>query len=186
MGIELVLGKIFDEIGFNQVQDELFRDLVLYRLVFPKSKLKNGESAVIKKGNRRLIITYSNDRAKKDKYNREKGLRKLEKRIRKWKLTKSSKNKRGYNKYLRLEGEINVIIDREKFEQDAKWDGLKGYLTNAKLNKNEVLENYGHLWKIEKAFRIIKTNLKITPVYYQKQKKNRSAYLFNFCILQSL
>lgn len=85
-----------------------------------------------------------------------------------------------------MEGKINVIIDKEKFEQDAKWDGLKGNLTNAKLNKNEVLENYGHLWKIEKAFRIIKTNLKITPVYYQKQKKNRSAYLFNFCILQSL
>lgn len=43
VGIKYVLGKIFDEIGFGQIQDELFRDLVLYRLVYPKSKLKTTE-----------------------------------------------------------------------------------------------------------------------------------------------
>jgi transposase len=43
VGIDLILGKIFDDIGFNQIQDELFRDLVLYRLVYPKSKLKTTE-----------------------------------------------------------------------------------------------------------------------------------------------
>jgi len=41
-----------------------------------------------------------------------------------------------------------VVIDNKKFEQDAKWDGLKVYLTNAKLNKDEILENYHHLWRI--------------------------------------
>ncbi|MFS0490934.1 hypothetical protein [Leadbetterella byssophila] len=43
IGIELVLGKIFDEIGFNQIKGELLRDLVFYRLVYPKSKLKTTE-----------------------------------------------------------------------------------------------------------------------------------------------
>lgn len=43
VGVELVLGKIFDDIGFNHIDDELFRDLVLYRLVYPKSKLKTTE-----------------------------------------------------------------------------------------------------------------------------------------------
>jgi len=42
-GIDLVLGKIFDEIGFDQIEDVLFKDLVLYRLVYPKSKLKTAE-----------------------------------------------------------------------------------------------------------------------------------------------
>ena len=42
-GIDLVLGGIFDEIGFNQIKDELFKDLVLYRLVYPGSKLKTTE-----------------------------------------------------------------------------------------------------------------------------------------------
>ncbi|GIZ09933.1 hypothetical protein [Flavobacterium sp. UMI-01] len=43
VGINLVLGKIFDEIGFNQITDKLFKDLVLYRLIYPKSKLKTTE-----------------------------------------------------------------------------------------------------------------------------------------------
>lgn len=40
VGPELLLGKIFDEIGFNRIQDTLFRDLVITRLVYPVSKLK--------------------------------------------------------------------------------------------------------------------------------------------------
>ena len=40
IGPELLLGKIFDEIGFNQIKEELFRDLVITRLVYPVSKLK--------------------------------------------------------------------------------------------------------------------------------------------------
>ena len=133
--------------------------------------LKNGESSIINKGDFKLIITYSDRRAKKDNYNREKGLRRLEKRIKTGKLTKASINNRGYNKYLELDGEIEVTINREKFEQDAKWDGLKGYITNAELSKEEILENYSHLWRIEKAFRIAKTDLKIRPIYHRKQKR---------------
>lgn len=38
-----MLGKIFDDIGFDQIRDELFRDLVLYRLIYPRSKLKTTE-----------------------------------------------------------------------------------------------------------------------------------------------
>lgn len=133
--------------------------------------LKNGESSIIKKGDLKLIITYSDNRAKKDEYNREKGLRSLEKRIRTGKLTKANINNRGYNKYLKLEGKLNVTIDREKFEKDAKWDGLKGYLTNSRLPKNQILENYHHLWRIEKAFRVAKTDLKIRPIFHRKQRR---------------
>lgn len=133
--------------------------------------LKDGESVMIKKGGLSLILSYSASRAKKDKYNREKGLNKLENRIRTGRLTKSNINNRGYNKFLKLEGEINVKIDRSKLEQDEQWDGLKGYLTNSKMHKNEILENYSHLWKIEKAFRVAKTDLKIRPVYHRKQRR---------------
>src|SRR6266705_730268 len=40
LGPEMVLGKIFDEIGFNKIEDEFFRHLVLARLIYPVSKLK--------------------------------------------------------------------------------------------------------------------------------------------------
>jgi transposase len=133
--------------------------------------LKNGEGAIVKKDNLRLIVTYSDSRAKKDRLNREKGLRKIEKQIRTGRLTKSSINNRGYNKYLKMDGQINIAIDYQKFEADAAWDGLKGYLTNTKLSKDEIIENYGHLWQIEKAFRISKTDLKIRPIYHRLQRR---------------
>ena len=69
------------------------------------------------------------------------------------------------------EEELNVAIDYTKFEQDAKWDGLKGYITNAKLTGQQVLDNYHQLWQIEKAFRIAKTELKIRPIYHRLQKR---------------
>jgi len=40
VGIEMLLGKLFDEIGFNRIKDQLFRKLVLARLCYPLSKLK--------------------------------------------------------------------------------------------------------------------------------------------------
>jgi len=39
VGTDLVFGKIFDEIGFNQIKDDLFRHLVISRLFQPVSKL---------------------------------------------------------------------------------------------------------------------------------------------------
>lgn len=135
-------------------------------------RLKNGESQVIVKDiDTKLVISYSDTRAKKDKISREKGLAKLEKRIKSGRLTKASINNRGYNKYLKLDGEIHITIDREKFEADVQWDGLKGYLTNTALSKDEIIDNYNHLWKIEKAFRISKTNLRLRPVYHRLQPR---------------
>jgi IS4 transposase len=119
----------------------------------------------------KLIISYSEARAKKDKANREKGLKKPEKQIKSGQLTKASINNKGCNKYLKLEGEIKISIDKNKFNQDGKWDGLKGYLTNTKLTKEQIIENYYQLWKIEYAFRVTKTDLKIRPIYHYLKRR---------------
>jgi len=142
--------------------------------------LKNGESAIVRKGDLRLVITYSDDRAKKDRYNREKGIRKLEKQLRKGRLTKASINNRGYNKFLTLKGEVAVSIDQNKVESDKKWDGLKGYVTNARLSKEEIIENYQQLWQIEKAFRIAKTDLRIRPIYHRLQRRIEAHICISF------
>lgn len=124
-----------------------------------------------KEEGRRLIVGYSQKRAKKDKHNRKRGLRRLEKRQRSGRLTKANINNRGYNKYLKLKGEVEVEIDYEKFESDDRWDGLKGYITNATLPEKTIIENYQQLWQIEKAFRISKTDLKIRPIYHRLQDR---------------
>src|SRR5210317_1971008 len=91
-----------------------------------EKKIEEGEiSRINKPEGRRLIISYSLKRAAKDEHNRKRGLQRLEKRITSGKLTKSNINNRGYNKYLRLQGDVQIEIDYEKFEKDKAWDGLK-------------------------------------------------------------
>jgi transposase len=119
----------------------------------------------------RLIVSYSAKRAHNDRKNREKGLKRLEKKVRSGKLTKEHINNRGYNKYLELSGEVNISIDYNKFEADSAWDGLKGYVTNTHLSRKNVIGNYSQLWQVEKAFRISKTDLRIRPIFHRL--KNR-------------
>ncbi len=135
--------------------------------------LKDGESTTIKdiEKNNMVVVSYSASRAKKDAYNREKGVEKLKKQIESGKLTKKQINNRGYNKFLKIKEEVNIILDEEKVKDDAKWDGLKAYITNTALSKEEVMENYGHLWQIEKAFRINKTDLRVRPIFHRARRR---------------
>ncbi len=140
--------------------------------------LNDGEHTVIKKGNCKLIVAYAGKRALKDAHNRKRGLQRLEKQIKSGKLTKSNINNKGYNKYLKMKGDVMIEIDYNKFEEDAHWDGLKGYLTNAKLKPDDIIDNYKNLWQIEKAFRMSKTDLRIRPIYHRLAKRIEA----NICI----
>lgn len=145
------------------------------------TSLKGNEFAVIDKSeNVKLIVVYSDKRAKKDEHNRKKGLERLEKQIKSGKLTKSNINNRGYNKYLKMEGEITIAIDKEKFEKDKIWDGLKGYVTNCSLKPEEIIANYKNLWHIEKAFRMSKTDLRIRPIYHRLRKRIEAHICLSF------
>jgi transposase len=145
-------------------------------------KLQNGQSAqLVKNEFIKLIISYSDKRAKKDAVNRKRGLEKLKLSIANGKLTKNNINNRGYNKYLKLTGEVTVEIDNSKYKADAQWDGLKGYLTNSSLSKEEIIEQYVYLWKIEKAFRISKTDLKIRPIFHRIRRRIEAHICIAFC-----
>jgi len=133
---------------------------------------KNGDTKLFyKPDNLKLLVSYSTKRAAKDAANRERGLSRLEKQLGKGRLTKNNINNKGYNKYLKLNGTLEISIDYEKYKADAKWDGLKGYVTNSTLDTKEILENYNQLWQIEKAFRVAKTDLKVRPVYHRLPKR---------------
>ncbi len=132
----------------------------------------DGQSiSLLKQDNTRLVVHYTSQRAKKDSYNRQRGLIRLEKKVKAGRLTKSSINNRGYNKYLKLTGDVSIAIDYEKYEQDQQWDGLKAYITNTKLSDQMVLENYACLWQVERAFRMSKTDLQIRPIYHRLKER---------------
>ncbi|MEK7069123.1 MAG: transposase, partial [Patescibacteria group bacterium] len=118
-----------------------------------------------------LIVTFSEKRKRKDAHNREKGVKKLRVKVASGKLAKTHITNRGYNKFLTLSGDVSVTLDETKITDDSKWDGLKGYVTNAKLSREKIVEHYGHLWQIEKAFRISKTDLRMRPIFHYRRRR---------------
>lgn len=144
--------------------------------------LKDGQSVLMERPDGlKLIVSYANARASKDAYNRTRGLQKLEKYLKAGKISKEHLNNRGYNKYLKLEGQIAISIDYDKFKKDAQWDGLKSYLTNTKLSRESIMEHYKSLWQIERAFRISKSDLRVRPIYHRLQRRIKSHLNIAFC-----
>lgn len=119
----------------------------------------------------RLIVGYSHNRAKKDKYNRDKGIKRLKAAYKSGTITKENINKRGYNKFLELSHDVKVEINQAKINQDQKWDGLKGYITNTSLSASDVYEQYNELWQVERAFRVTKGVLELRPMFHFTQKR---------------
>lgn len=144
-------------------------------------KLQNNQCETIELAeNERLIVGYKTARAIRDAKNRKRGLEKLEKAIQTGKLGKKHINNRGYNKYLQIEGDVNIKINYNKFKEDAKWDGLKGYTTNTQLSKEKVIAQYSQLWQIEKTFRISKSDLQIRPIYHRLSRRIEAHICISF------
>ena len=145
------------------------REVMDWILAQPKRDRKMAEYD--KGGGRRLLVGYTEERAKKDAYNREKGIRRLEKAYRRGTLTKENINKRGYNKFLAMDGEVKVAIDYGRIADDSRWDGLKGYLTNTDIPAQDVYAAYHNLWHVERAFRIAKSKIEIRPMFHFTRKR---------------
>ena len=133
----------------------------------------------------RLILTYSNARAKKDRYNREKALKRLKKKIEQSNnLTKNDLKMAGYAKFLKLENKecsITFNIDEKRIQDDAKLDGIKGFFTNDfTLPPNQIIQHYQNQYDVEKAFRISKTDLKIRPIYHRLERRIKAHILLSF------
>ena len=119
-------------------------------------------------GNRRIVVSYSAKRARKDERDRKRAIKKLMAKLDRSASAKSHLGDHGYRKYLKVEGASKVVLDEDKIATDARWDGLHGVVTNSNLNPVETLKKYNELWNVEAAFRVTKHDLKVRPVYHWK------------------
>jgi transposase len=118
--------------------------------------------------NKTIIATYSDKRAAKDKYDRERLLEKT-----KILLTKpeqlQSKAKRHFLKQTTTQ---RYEIDKEKIQASERYDGFLAISANNKnLPVGEILDHYKHLFKIEHAFRTFKSHLEIRPIFHWTDKR---------------
>ena len=134
--------------------------------------LKNGDVRVVDRPDgTRMVVSKTESRTAKDWKTRQRGLERLEKRLGSGRLTKANINNKGYNKYLKMEGDVKISIDYDRFGADEAWDGIKGYVTNTSLSNEEVIARYSDLWRIERAFRMNKTDLLVRPIFHRLRNR---------------
>jgi transposase len=146
----------------------------------------NERLIVIEQSKKRdLIVSYSTKRAEKDKYDREKSINKLIKKlIKNKKDPKAFLNNYGYKKYLVIKGNTELSVNEEKVITESKWDGLHGVITNIKDMKPElILSHYRDLWQVEESFRISKHDLKIRPIYHWTPRRVKAHIAIVFIAL---
>jgi len=129
-----------------------------------------------------LITVFSEQRARKDEYERAKIMAKAEKHLGK---SANGRLKSPLKKaYFTLSESSSIILDEKKLEQDKSFDGYFGFYTNlTEVNPEEIIAQYKGLWQVEQSFRITKHNLKIRPVYHWQERRIKAHFAICFLSL---
>jgi transposase len=163
-GGEYIVGMRMGKIPQQEVQK--FYDTSNYRFI--NEKLAVYETSY--KG-RRMVVTWSDARARRDRKSREEVVEKLKNKlsVQKPKI-KHLITHQGYKKYLKITGDNGQIsINEQIINEEAKKDGFFAIITNVPvkdLRADELVMQYKQLWRIEDAFGEFKGTIQSRPVFH--------------------
>lgn len=168
--------------GYEEMEfPEGSEDRIRYKVIDYLNRVKD-EDGKIYSLPERLVITYSDKRAKKDREDRSRLLEKARSLLEDKSKIKAG-NKRGGKKYLKeiTSGQVDWTLDEEAILRDEKFDGYYGIQTSEKdLSPLEVLSAYHTLWKIEESFRIMKSTLEVQPIFHWTETRIKGHFVACF------
>ena len=165
--------------AFEEADEGKTRDL--------EAKLKHKKTAsgktVKSKLKRRYIITWTASRARKDKKDRERLIRKACGLVSKPADIKAG-FKRGGRSYALVDMDTeSARIDDALIAEQSRFDGIHIVETSLEAPALEVVKIYKNLWKIEDSFRYLKSNFRARPVYVRLEDHIRGNFLICFLAL---
>ena len=165
--------------AFEEADEGKTRDL--------EAKLKHKKTAsgktVKSKLKRRYIITWTASRARKDKKDRERLIRKARGLVSKPADIKAG-FKRGGRSYVLVDMDTeSARIDDALIAEQSRFDGVHVVETSLEAPALEVVKIYKNLWKIEDSFRYLKSNFRARPVYVRLEDHIRGNFLICFLAL---
>ena len=113
-------------------------------------------------GSYRLIASYSQKRADKDRRTREKATDRAKKVIASPAIVSSR-----YRFVKKTDDETRYELNQALIDKAEQLEGVKGYVTNTNLDAALIMKRYRDLWRIERAFRISKSDLMARPMYHK-------------------
>ncbi len=151
---ELETRRLLYVLGVRERSDKLVRELVLddpapfvpFVLMKPRGEVDYEAKAVTLAG-RRYVVCRNLDEMKKDAANRATIVAALERQLKKG--DKSLVGNKGYRRFLKNPEGDGFAIDRERIEEDQKFDGVFVLQTNAQLSALEAMLVYKQLVEVD-------------------------------------
>jgi len=168
----------------SEISDDVLSQNGRWQAVFGKrSNSKSPSPLKVKEvviGSSRYIVCFNDDQAAKDKADREAIIESLSAALKKG--DKSLVGNKGYRRYIATGGK-GFVIDRQKVEQEARYDGLWILTTNTELDAVAVALKYKQLWMVESIFRDMKSLLETRPVFHKCDETIRGHVFCSFLAL---
>jgi hypothetical protein len=120
----------------------------------------------VRLGERRYVVCRNPVEAKQDAADREALLAKLRRTLER-DGPKAVVGNRGYARYLKI-AKGAVALDEAAIEREARLDGKFVLTTSTELSAAEIAKAYKSLWRVERAFRSLKSTLDVRPVFHQR------------------
>jgi len=129
---------------------------------------------------RRYILCFNDEQARKDRYDREAIVAALETALAQG--DKALIGNKGYRRFLRSQG-TRFTIDEAKVAEDARYDGLWVLRTNTPFEPLVAALAYKELWRVEATFRTMKSVLETRPIYHRRDEAIRGHVFCSFLAL---
>jgi transposase len=169
----------------KEIGEKVLCDPEPYQEVYgPKVRSKDPSPLQVKEvriEDRRYIVCYNPDQARKDRADREAIVESLRDQLKRG--DKSLVGNKGYRKFLKAAGGKRFEIDTAKVESEARFDGIWVLQTDTALAPADVALRYKELWMVEAVFRSVKSVLETRPVYHKCDDTIRGHVFCSFLAL---
>jgi transposase len=126
----------------------------------------------------KLVCDFSKKRASKNKSDRLKQLRKAQEQLSKPNLVRHK------TKFVKAVSKSKLVLNQALLAKAELLEGIKGYYTNLGNLPGELIsQRYHDLWRVEKAFRIAKSDLLARPIYHHQETGIKAHILIVFVSL---
>lgn len=177
-GFEYIVGV---KMRKAKAMDEVLSRAGRYKEVRSNLKVKEIELA-----GERYVLCFNPEEAERARKAREEAVLRLKEHLQRDGL-KSLVGNSGYRRFLKVTG-TGACIDEEKLKEEERYDGKYVLRTNNRtLGSDEVALAYKELWRVEQAFREMKSGLDLSPVFHWTEPRVRGHIMVCFLafLLQS-
>jgi hypothetical protein len=126
----------------------------------------NLEVKEVRLGERRYVVCRNPIEARQDAADRDTLLAKLRQTL-EHDGPKAVVGNRGYARFLRI-AKGSVTLNEAAIAREARLDGKFVLTTSTELPAAEVAKAYKSLWRVERAFRTLKSTLDVRPIFHQR------------------